>query len=256
MKEYIIVIPIYKETLSVWEQFALSKIKSKEEIVEVAFISPSELNVEWYGKFYAKIPVFPFKQWNGTVASYNKLMLSDDFYALFEQYRYILLYQTDAILLKPMSYIKEFIELGYDYIGAPWLNYEYEGGMEIPRYIIPKWKRNKFIYRFCNVRHCMVGNGGLSLRKVSAMRSLIKRHKLQISFWSGNEDCFIAYYGNTSDKEISIAPVEIAKMFSLETEIVREVSCGVHPFGLHGWEKNAKEFVVENLLGVNLKDEM
>lgn len=249
MKTCVIAIPIYKEELNNWEKLSVNMCMRQDLRMDVWFISPKDLETDWYRLNYPEFKIVTYKGWDGTIASYNKMTLSKDFYSCFLEYEYVLIYQTDALLLKPVSEILKFIDLGYDYIGAPWLEFEYEGGREVPKYVLPKWKKWRCIHSICKVKRCMVGNGGFSLRKVSAMKRLMCRHKFRILFWTGNEDVFIGYYGTPPACEIKIAPVNVAKEFSLESCIEKEYKLGIRPLGIHGWQKYAKEFVIRDILG-------
>ncbi len=90
--------------------------------------------VEYFNKFYFD-----------SVQSYNKLCLSKDFYLRFSQYEYMLIYQLDAWVFR--DELTYWCDKGYDYIGAPLF-----------------WPvlQEQNIYKMS-----YVGNGGLSLRKIS-----------------------------------------------------------------------------------------
>lgn len=79
------------------------------------------------------------------IDGYNRLMLSRPFYARFQAYDYLLLYQLDAFIFR--DDLLAWCARGYSYIGAPWLT-NYLSGKAQPR-----------------LRH--VGNGGFALRKVA-----------------------------------------------------------------------------------------
>ena len=69
--------------------------------------------------------------------------MSKEFYKRFSKFKYILIYQLDCLVFS--SNLKSWCQLGYDYIGAP---------------IFIKLNTPSLDY-------CFIGNGGLSLRKVS-----------------------------------------------------------------------------------------
>ena len=81
------------------------------------------------------------------IHGYNRLMLSREFYARFQVYDYILIYQPDAYVFADS--LSEWCKKGYDYIGAPLI-----GNFD-----------EKVYYSAMPMR---VGNGGLSLRRVQA----------------------------------------------------------------------------------------
>ena len=84
-----------------------------------------------------------------SITSYNHLLLSVWFYELFNNYKYILIYQLDCFVFK--DELTAWVNKGYSYIGAPWVNKqgEIEG----------------------------VGNGGFSLRNVNDSIRVLKSRK-------------------------------------------------------------------------------
>ena len=156
--------------------------------------------------------------------------MTQKFYQAFQDYRYILVVQTDVWIIQNDHELKKFINSGYDYIGAPWkqgiLAYAYtiKGIAHFPKFV----SRPQKLY---------VGNGGLSLRKVDNHLKLLKKYWLQGRLWSKvGEDIFFSYYGQR-DSEFVVAPVEIAETFSLETSAREDMQAGMIPFGVHAWEK-------------------
>lgn len=110
-------------------------------------------------------------------AEYNKLLTSKMFWDIIEEEN-VLIFQHDSMLLR--SGIEEFY--GYDYVGAPW-----------------SW--------------CLHGgNGGLSLRKKSAMLMAINAISYNQSL-HGNED---VYYSNYLVQNGNLAPREVCEKFSCE----------------------------------------
>ena len=74
---------------------------------------------------------------NISIKKYNKILKWNSFYKNFIDFEFVLIIQTDALLLKKI----DDIYFNYDYIGAPWRNIENNCG----------------------------GNGGFSLRNVKIM---------------------------------------------------------------------------------------
>ena len=87
------------------------------------------------------------------VVSYNRLLLSNEFYQRFKSYEYMLVFQTDAFIIKDS--LDVFIDKAYTYIGAPWLV------ADVPE-----------------KEGLLVGNGGFSLRHIP---SFIKALKLNLT---------------------------------------------------------------------------
>ena len=97
------------------------------------------------------------------------------------------------------------MSLGYDYYGAPWpLEAE-------------KWGRNK------------VGNGGLLLRRVSAMKNVCSKH--EFNYNKGEDLWFCVVHAD----EIKICDLNTACNFSIEVlneTFKNEIKS--FPMGLHG----------------------
>ena len=105
---------------------------------------------------------------------------------------FCLLFQDDGFVLNPNLWNDSFYD--YDYIGSPW-----------PLYM--GWPKEGE----------QVGNGGFSLRS----KKLLELTKTFTEHWTQNEDTYIV-----SDRKVSllnaglkIAPVEIARLFSVENPI-------------------------------------
>lgn len=130
---------------------------------------------------------------NLTPEKYNQLLTSEEFYNHFHCEK-ILIFQTDTLLRKEIP--KEFFE--YDYVGAP-------------------WSKN-----ISGIWGGMVGNGGLSLRKVSKMKQIIKYQKYNPVI---NEDGYFSYYAKIL--RFHIPTYDLASKFAIETVFHPD------PVGLH-----------------------
>ncbi len=141
------------------------------------------------------------KQYNLSLDEYNRLLTDTKFYQLFDT-EYVLIFQTDSMLFPHSPFqITDFLE--YDYYGAPW-----------------KWSPK------CG------GNGGLSLRKVSAMIQVLKDHKLPTHEYVP-EDLFFA------SLPLRFPQLEVAQRFSVESMLHPT------PFGTHKpWHSlNVDEYI-------------
>ncbi len=147
-------------------------------------------NEEWAKSELAGITNVSFFQLNVdnlSIAQYNQVLCSSVFYSTFPS-KYVLVFQTDCMLLNNHHKITDF--LGYDYIGAVW-----------------DWKQTQ-----------RIGNGGLSLRRVSAMRRVCDGFDFDLHT---NEDVYF------SQQDLSFPPEELAQAFSVESTFHRA------PFGIH-----------------------
>lgn len=207
-----IVVPTYKTELSESEQISLSQLLKILGRYDIYCAVPEGLQA----KYFSKVLIKQFSDsYFSDITGYNRLMLSVDFYKEFETYRYILIYQLDAFVFSDC--LLDFCNLGYDYIGAPWLT-----GMR---------KRINDTYVYANV-----GNGGFSLRNVQRTIALLNANKTELENYCDNEDKFYAFSNGPFFK---VAPISIALGFAFERQ-VRECFALNHcklPFGCHAWER-------------------
>lgn len=90
------------------------------------------------------------------IAGYNRLLLSEEFYSRFSDYDYMLIYQPDAYIFEDR--IEEWCNKQYDFVGAPLVQFDKD--------ITP-----------VDTARLIVGNGGLSLRKISTYISILQSKK-------------------------------------------------------------------------------
>ena len=221
MKRVAVVIPTYSEKLAKHEIISLQQLCKVLGIYDKIFIAPEGLKID-YGDFASEIRVkyFPKAFFKSTI-TYSQLLLSEDFYACFAEYEYILIHQLDVFVFKDR--LMEFCQLGYDYIGAPALKY------------VPLW-------HFIDAR---VGNGGLSLRKVaSCIRLLSNNSEFIMNHPCKNdfikyEDTFWGYAGTQPEMNFKVPDVRTARRFSLQDEVQHALRGPAIklPFGVHAWQK-------------------
>jgi hypothetical protein len=99
----------------------------------------------------------------GSGKANGELMLSSKFYKTFAEYRYVLIYQLDALVFS--DHLMEWCQKDLDYIGAPWL----------PCQDTPYVKTAK------------VGNGGFSLRKVESFLKVLESPRYAVDpeeYWN------------------------------------------------------------------------
>jgi hypothetical protein len=172
--------------------------------------------------------------------SYNNLLLNIGFWDSLECEK-VLIYQTDTFIFKDFE--ESFLE--WDYIGAPWGPSTH-------------LKKNKLQYNFDY--EVNVGNGGLSLRTVDALKDILKIYKPDINLNVNKEkngcefiyeDLFFSYY-ITKFSKYKIPPLEIAKQFSWE-HLYNEDTFGCHqPFVKSFEDDNNFLKFINNFKGVNL----
>lgn len=215
MKKVAIVIPIYRTKLTNNEEISLSQAINILKNYDKYFILPSSL--QWSCKNIENI-IFDDK-WFESNQTYSRLLMNEEFYKQFNQYEYILIYQLDAFVFE--DNLKHFCDLGYDYIGAPWLSG-----------LIYYWG-----YKYNTL---YVGNGGFSLRNVCKCIELIKSRGHLFPGYI-NEDIF---FSMGKSNIFNVAPIEIALKFSFEREVRKSFEYNERklPFGCHAWERYDLKF--------------
>lgn len=212
-KEVAVVIPIYKLVLNRLEEISLQQALKVFLQYDIIIIAPEKLWIQNENSYYC-IERFPDKYFR-SVETYNDLMLSVFFYERFLSYEYILIYQLDAFVFSDK--LAYFTRQGYDYIGAPWLY---------------------GTFQYIDKSHCIwyVGNGGLSLRKVTSFIRILNEKKPLENDKILNEDMFFSTINN---EYFSIAPKEIALQFSFERQVEKCFAQNSFnlPFGCHAWGK-------------------
>lgn len=153
MKNVVIVIPIYRQYLTKTERMSLVQCINILNKYDIVLVCPKTLNLEEYKNINKSFLIqrFPdsyFKNKN----TYSKLCLSESFYKSFKQYKYMLIYQLDCWVFK--DDLQKWCNKDFDYIGAPWPS----------DHLMAQGLNNI----------SLVGNGGLSLRKISTMIELCK----------------------------------------------------------------------------------
>ena len=220
--DIVVVIPTYKEELSDFEKISFKQICSILKDYDRVFICPESLVIKYAtDDTVSRIERFE-DVYFADVSGYNTLMLSEKFYERFRDYTYILIAQLDAFIFEDS--LLYFANLGYDYIGAPWIH---------------------GICYYRDVYHIIhyVGNGGLSLRKTASFISWLMKEKTAIKDYIGeiNEDVLIAAYGRDF---LSIIPFHEALQFAFDFDPKESYQLNNNrlPFGIHAWQRYDIDF--------------
>jgi len=246
-KRIVVIIPIYKEQPSPEEQDAIRNNVAKLDQYDVCFVGPKGLNLNAYYKLCKKnIAFISFKkEFFKGISGYNRLLLSCDFYIKFSNYDYLYICQPDVWIIRDGNCLDSFIEDGYDYIGAPWIDAQYLR-------LIPTTNKFRSIVKVINKcfpeYELFVGNGGFSLRKIGSCIRVIRDYR---KIWFHNEDIFFSYIGTYIDKEFKLPSVETAMRFSLE-QCSKEIceSKGIIPVGVHKYSIYYPDIKKQNVLNM------
>lgn len=249
-KECIIIVPVYR-TLDMDEVMCLEQLCKMTHGFNKVFVAPKSFS---FGASYDQFVDFDIVRFDDeffkNINSYNRLMLTKEFYQSFVDYKYMLIHQTDAYLFRTeLSY---WCSLDYDYIGAPWYTPK-----RLSRY---SWF--KFSFKYLNfifpkstlVRrrsYNCVGNGGLSLRKISTFLEVLGRtpSKLLNKYLNEqdrffNEDVFWSIEAPEILPEYVVPDYKIGMHFALESESEKlfKLMENKLPFGCHGFKKSETSF--------------
>jgi len=268
----VIVIPIYKETLSKFEEISLQQCYKVLHDCTICFVIPKGLNLTLHLNLFKKFSNKKFiikefdKSYFKSTRTYNKLLISLSFYKKFVQFEYMLIYQTDCFVFR--NDLEDWIKKGHDYIGAPWFD-GYENSI--------------------NKNFVGVGNGGFSLRKIKSFIKVLHSfsyivdvEKLLLNYnkdilkipirtfrliqnltiknntfflfnnYNNNEDFF---WGKVAKKNFSWFKVPSEKealKFSFEAnpQFLFKLNNNQLPFGCHAWQKYDfnfwKKFIEQN----------
>ncbi len=241
MQQVLVLVPIYKSELDSFEQYSLDHSLSVLARRKVCFIGPEGLDLGYYSERYGSVPFLSFDSaCFESIPGYNRMLLSSMFYQRFIDHEFVLILQTDAILLR--DDLDFWCGQPFDYVGAPWPE-----GVELfvnaGKFAGDKGKRVKV----------HVGNGGLSLRRVSKCLSLLQEFGDVTDIFDrtgSSEDLFFSFMGALSGD--FVIPNEItASRFSLELKpsYYHAVNGGRLPMGGHAWWKYEPEFWRPHLHG-------
>ena len=248
-----IVVPIYKSNLNGLEKISLSRVFEVLGRYPIYIIKPESLDLSFMQQQYHDIMFESFDDnYFRGISAYNRLMLSNDFYSRFTDYKYILIYQLDAYVFSDS--LEEWCAKDYDYIGAPWLRkpiYNYP--------IISQWMsicyHTKIIMGSCSKQslYNKVGNGGLSLRKVDSHIRFLAEHKELVEYYINqkrhhlyNEDVFWAT--EPKDFKYPLASEAVFFAFDKYPRYCYKLTKGVLPFGCHAWYKGKMRSFWKNII--------
>ena len=96
-KSIVIVIPVYKRELSENERISLEQCVNILSDYALVIVKPESLSIDnWMMKYpLLKTESFADQYFKG-IRAYNRLVLSEEFYQRFSDYKYMLIYQLDA----------------------------------------------------------------------------------------------------------------------------------------------------------------
>ena len=230
----ITIIPIYKPCIDALEMLSLDISVAALVDREICFIYPQGLDLTFYTSRYPQVNSIVFDaEYFYSVQGYNRLLLSYYFYSKFINYQFLLVLQTDAIILRDEC--DYWCAQPFDYIGAPWPD-----GYEL--FV----NAGRFEGEYGKAVKVFVGNGGLSLRRIDKCLALLDEFKDILAVFErtgSSEDLFFSVMGALSND--FIIPNEIiASRFSMELKpsLYLTINGGHLPMGGHAWWKYEPDF--------------
>ena len=230
-----VIIPIYKSHLNYYELISFDRCLDTLSDHKIVIVAPEGLSISSIsrlGSFNVSIECFQ-KAYFRDIEGYNRLLLSLEFYERFIHYEYILIHQLDAFIFS--DDLLHWCDTGFDYIGAPWMDFRFASNY------FEKTLRK--ICRLMGFKEKKVGNGGLSLRKVTSFINVLRTNGERAETWQVNEDIFWSIDAPKVFPSFRIPDVKLAMRFSVEVapkECFKSLD-GL-PFGCHGWEKYDIDF--------------
>ena len=233
-----IVIPIYKPTLDQLEQFSVDCSQKKMPSIQVIFIHPANLDLSFYKNRYPDSRFLPFNpSFFKSPWTYNNLCYDPQLYKPFKHLDYILLLQTDAIIIK--NDLDFWAKQNYHYIGAPVTSLINFNLRQIPPFDIfskfdafPTWALN----------------GGLSLRSPQAFIDAIYEYPTLTSSFKNapiGEDYFYTLMGSLS-VNFKVANLVTASKFGWDGDFNipddftrwKKFNFDTPPMGFHKWARD------------------
>jgi hypothetical protein len=244
----VVLVPIYKTTLSALEEFSLDVSLQALPERDVMFIAPEGLDCAYYAHRYCGTQfVFFEATYFASIHGYNRLLLSVAFYEAFVRYEFMLILQTDALVLR--DELDYWCSQPFDYVGAPW-----------PDGVAVFVNLGRFEGNKGRQVTAFVGNGGLSLRRIGKHIGLLQEFPEAVGYFrqsGSNEDLFFSLMGSLSRD--FVVPNEItASRFALELkpDYYFAVNGKQPPMGGHAWWKYDVAFWREQLLVSSLSREL
>jgi Protein of unknown function (DUF5672) len=154
-----IIVPIYRLELTPDEQISLTSIRHHLSGFEICFAAPRSLDLSGILREEETVERYDdtfFKD----ISGYNRLLKSEEFYTRHEAWEYILITQLDCLIFS--DDLKQWTDRGWDYLAAPWFKAfatDHRPGL---------WR---------------VGNGGLSLRRVSSHQRVLRQEVVKASIY-------------------------------------------------------------------------
>lgn len=203
MSRYCVAIPVHRSNLSLVEVWRISLTLQHADEGSCFFVGPEGLDLTRLRSRWPNVRFLAFDPSAfSSIATYNTWVLQPDLYRRLSNYEFILLCQTDAVLVRRLPKSDAW---NFDYLGAPWVP-PYHFGWN------PWRKRLTEKGPALGRRELVVGNGGLSLRRTETFSRGIAG--LPTFQKMPNEDVLISYFHRRLG--IRLADEETARRYFME----------------------------------------
>jgi len=252
-----VVVPVYRPLTDPAERLSLEQTLETLTDYPVYLVGPASLKAyfdQLRQSLNSRLQNITFAdQYFASIEGYNDLLLSHKFYQAFDSFEYLLIVQTDALVLS--NSLEFWCGKQYSYIGAPWFE-----GYTTPT--LPLTLKS-------------VGNGGFSLRRIPDFLKVLSRPRIfknvLMQSWPGsvisnvyrflkdyhsfvyldthvnidvNEDLFWGLFVPARCSFFSVPPATEAMAFAFEAypDFLYQLNQQSLPFGCHAWQRYQPEF--------------
>lgn len=172
MNSCVIVFPLYQPPTPIELAFLENGLKLTKGYKQV-IAAPEGLEIDTQFGLLQQLEIKRFAaHFFKGIEGYNQLLLSSIFYRTFQHFEYMLIHQADVYLFR--EELAEWCNKNFDYIGAPWFRPDKLNRSKLYQ----QWQKVKLFFKKHKLyaqRHNKVGNGGLSLRKVSTALKVLEK---------------------------------------------------------------------------------
>ncbi|MBV5272917.1 MAG: hypothetical protein JZU52_04500 [Lamprocystis purpurea] len=238
----VVVVPIYRLIPTDDEHLSLSQLFRLLRGTDIVFIHPQSLNTRAYQQWPAARMSLEDRHFRSS-ATYSRLLLSSAFYRRYRAYEFVLIHQTDAFLCH--NDLSSFTRSDIDYIGAPWMT---------PKRCPPWCLRGTRFFTLPGLtRTFVVGNGGLSLRRVTKFIEVIESNRWYSAaarLSATHEDIFFSSLRGDAQGRLRIPDRHLAISFSFDRNPRASYAANEYrlPFGLHNPWGYDREFFLREIL--------
>lgn len=240
-----VVIPIYKKEMGNLERASLDNTMKVLSAYPIVFLKPMELNLSELIEAYPQAEIVGVtSEWLGTkkgVIGYNEMMMSKGFYDLFSDTQYVLICHLDAWIFR--DELSQWCNDGYDLVAPPWpirpryTHFPLKQLLQLQRTFSKGITRSHMYGR--------IGNGGLTLRKVSAFAAACEVYAEDITYFLSRQDDGLYYediFWALIPQKFNYPTVETALKFAYDLKPKLCYNLGNHqlPMGCHGFMRRSR----------------